>query len=211
VPEQNIALQTALTDIDLRRRVATTDQGDEIEFEYLISSAPFDRLMAMTGLEYDPGVLTSNKVLVFNLGFDSKGYEEIHWIYFPERDYCFYRVGFYDNILRQPRMSLYVEVGLPTDAPIDEDATREQVLQDLRTAGIVDQQELVSHHSVVLDPAYVHINSRSRELHASATRTLATRGVYSIGRYGGWTYCSIEDNIVEARELAGRFNAALRS
>ena len=26
-------------------------------------------------------------------------------------------------------------------------------------------------------------------------------GVHSIGRYGGWTYCSIEDNIVEARAL----------
>jgi hypothetical protein len=26
--------------------------------------------------------------------------------------------------------------------------------------------------------------------------------VYSIGRYGSWTYCSIEDNIVEARALA---------
>jgi hypothetical protein len=29
--------------------------------------------------------------------------------------------------------------------------------------------------------------------------------VHSIGRYGGWTYCSIEDNIVEARTLVGTF------
>jgi hypothetical protein len=28
--------------------------------------------------------------------------------------------------------------------------------------------------------------------------------VHSIGRYGAWTYCSIEDNIVEARALAER-------
>jgi hypothetical protein len=28
--------------------------------------------------------------------------------------------------------------------------------------------------------------------------------VYSIGRYGGWTYCSIEDNIVEARALVAK-------
>ena len=33
-------------------------------------------------------------------------------------------------------------------------------------------------------------------------RVLESRGVYSIGRYGGWTYCSIEDNVVEARALA---------
>ena len=26
--------------------------------------------------------------------------------------------------------------------------------------------------------------------------------IYSIGRYGSWTYCSIEDNIIEGRELA---------
>ena len=33
---------------------------------------------------------------------------------------------------------------------------------------------------------------------------LAARDVHSIGRYGSWTYCSIEDNIVEARALAAR-------
>ena len=30
-------------------------------------------------------------------------------------------------------------------------------------------------------------------------------GVYSIGRYGSWTYCSIEDNIIEARTLVSTF------
>ena len=34
---------------------------------------------------------------------------------------------------------------------------------------------------------------------------LQASGVYSIGRYGGWTYCCIEDNIVEARALAEDF------
>jgi hypothetical protein len=37
---------------------------------------------------------------------------------------------------------------------------------------------------------------------ARCAALLAERDVYSIGRYGGWTYCSIEDNIVEARALA---------
>ena len=31
---------------------------------------------------------------------------------------------------------------------------------------------------------------------------LADRGIHSIGRYGSWTYCSIEDNMLEARALA---------
>jgi protoporphyrinogen oxidase len=37
---------------------------------------------------------------------------------------------------------------------------------------------------------------------------LRAHGVHSIGRYGGWTYCSIEDNIVEARALVAQLLAA---
>ena len=36
-------------------------------------------------------------------------------------------------------------------------------------------------------------------------RELRAAGVHAIGRYGGWTYCSIEDNIVEARALVKTF------
>jgi protoporphyrinogen oxidase len=55
-----------------------------------------------------------------------------------------------------------------------------------------------------MDPAYVHITKASLAEHARLSRALGEHGVHSIGRYGGWTYCSIEDNIVESRELAAR-------
>jgi hypothetical protein len=55
---------------------------------------------------------------------------------------------------------------------------------------------------VVLDPAYCHITRASLAETARLRAALAARGVHSIGRYGGWTYCSIEDNLVEARALA---------
>ena len=32
------------------------------------------------------------------------------------------------------------------------------------------------------------------------------KGIYSIGRYGSWTYCSIEDNIIQAKELINKLN-----
>ena len=83
-----------------------------------------------------------------------------------------------------------------------------KVLADLRTAGVVVDHQLVSHHRVLLDPAYVHITGASMADVAHKKRVLESRGVYSIGRYGSWTYCSIEDNIVEARALAEVFNAA---
>jgi len=103
-------------------------------------------------------------------------------------------------------------VGLPSDAPVDPvtiDRTRQRVLADLRKAGLMQPgQRLVAHHHVVLDPAYVHITRESQADVARQRRILAHRGVHSIGRYGGWTYCSIEDNIVEAWALADEMRAA---
>jgi protoporphyrinogen oxidase len=207
VPDERILLEQRLETLDLTDKVATTSTGEEISFEYVISSAPFDNLLGIAGIEHDPSVFTYNKVLCFNLGFDKKGLEGVHWTYLPEKKYCFYRVGFYDNILGDDRMSLYVEIGFDKDADVDKEAMKEQVLADLKTAGIVEDHELVAWHSVVLDPAYVHITQDSKAGFDHYSSMLELRGVHSIGRYGGWTYCSIEDNIVEAKALAEKFNA----
>jgi hypothetical protein len=83
---------------------------------------------------------------------------------------------------------------------------REQVLADLKRLGVITDHRLVAEHSVVMDPAYVHITQRSLGEYARLRADLRKRGVYSIGRYGAWTYCSIEDNIVEARELVASFS-----
>ncbi|HEX7600488.1 MAG TPA: FAD-dependent oxidoreductase, partial [Polyangiaceae bacterium] len=206
VDPARICLGERLVSIDLRARVAKTTQR-EIHFERLVSSAPFDALLRAAGLLHDPSTFTWNKVLVFNLGFDRKGPKDVHWVYYPNRERAFYRVGFYDNIFDGPRLSLYVELGYAKDAKVDAEAMRARVLDDLRAEGVLDGHQLVASHSVVMDPAYVHITQRSVAEHARLKRALNAHGVYPLGRYGGWTYCSIEDNILEARALVADFDA----
>ncbi len=205
LPAERVRLNEGVRAIDLDRRVVTTTSGAEIRYEHLISSMPFPKLLAMTKTEHDPAIYTWNKVLCFNLGFDRKGQSKDHWLYIPSRDISFYRVGFYDNIFGTDRMSLYIEIGLSADAEIGDLKPRlDRVLRDLDTLGITDGHQLVAHHSVVMDPAYVHITKASRADFAKKCALLEAHGVHSIGRYGGWTYCSIEDNIVEARALASK-------
>jgi protoporphyrinogen oxidase len=206
IPAEQICLGEGLAAVDLERKVARTSQGREIAFEYLISSAPLPALLEMTGLPWAREDFSANQVAVFNLGFDRKGWEGVHWVYFPSPSQVFYRVGFYDNILGGPRMSLYVEVGQRAGEAVDMEALRARVLDDLRGCGVIDGHQLVSHHQIILNPAYVHITRRSLASVARLRGLLQARGVYPVGRYGGWTYCSIEDNIVEARALAGTFN-----
>jgi protoporphyrinogen oxidase len=210
VRPEAIALGERLVRVDLKKRVATTSRR-EIHFERMVTSAPFDRLLAMSGLDHDATAFTYNKVLVYNLGFDKKADRGRHWVYFPDRATSFYRVGYYDNIFDADRLSLYVELGLAKDARLDAEEIerlRGRVLEDLKREGITKDHRLVSHHSVVMDPAYVHITERSLAEHTRLSRILRANGVYAAGRYGAWTYCSIEDNIVEARALASDFDAS---
>ena len=203
LPEGTVACGEPVTSIDLDARIATTPKRT-IAFERIVSSAPLPALAYMCKLEHDPSVFTSNQVLVFNLGFDRKGPEKIHWMYFPDPAIAFYRVGWYDNILDGDRMSLYVEIGAADGATFEVDALRERVLADLKREGIVTDHQLVAEHHVALDPAYVHITRASLAETARLRELLASKGVYSVGRYGGWTYCSIEDNLIETRALAAR-------
>ena len=203
LPAGAVALDERLVSVDLRRRIARTTKR-EIAFERLVSSAPFPALARMTGLAHNASAFTWNKVLVFNVGFDRKAATGRHWVYVPDKATSYYRIGYYDNIFDEGRLSLYIELGYPRDATLGADeieTLRRHVLADLAREGVTAGHELVSHHAVVMDPAYVHITRASIAEHARLSRILRANGVYSIGRYGGWTYCSIEDNIVEARAL----------
>ncbi|MEJ7604668.1 MAG: LPS biosynthesis protein, partial [Kofleriaceae bacterium] len=175
-----------------------------IRYAHLVSSAPLPALARLTGIAHDAAAFTSNKVLVWNLGFDRKGPAGVHWMYFPDRARSFYRVGWYDNIFEGDRMSLYVEVGAAHDEQADVPALRERVLADLAAEGIVAGHQLVAEHHVVLDPAYCHITQRSLGETVRLRAELARAEIHAVGRYGGWTYCSIEDNLIETRALAAQ-------
>jgi protoporphyrinogen oxidase len=198
VRTDRIACDEPLVGLDVPRRRAITTKR-EIAFDHMISSIPLVRLAEMAGLPDDSGAFSWNKVLVFNLGFDRKGPRDVHWLYFPERSFPFYRVGFYDNILDGDRMSLYVEIGLPRNEPVDLEHFHTETLRGLRAARILTEHQLVAWHSVVLDPAYVHITPAGIVRRDRTVAALRQNQIHSVGRYGGWTYCSIEDNILEAR------------
>ena len=200
-----ISLGERLVSIGMAEHIATTDRRT-LHYDRLISSVPLPILLNMCHIEYDEDVYTWNKVLVFNLGFDAKGPEKRNcWMYIPESKYCFYRVGFYDNILGSDRMSLYVEIGFGKDQVVgDTDRILEQTLNDLHTARLVTNQNLIAEHHVLMDPAYVHITRRSEADKADKMSLLAKHDIYSIGRYGAWKYCSLEDNIHDAFSLAAQ-------
>ena len=196
-----VSLGEKLISLDLKGKVAKTNLR-ELKYDNLISTIPFPTLLKMANVEFDKDIYSANQVLVFNIGFDKPGKGNDHWVYFADPNLSFYRVGFYNNIFGTDQLSVYVELGFPANAKIDKDDQFNKVLADLAKVGITDGHKVVSYSTVIMNPAYVHVTKAMEDDRAAKMQQLAKHGVYSIGRYGAWYYCSIEDNIKEAQELA---------
>lgn len=205
---KNIKLNTQVQKIDLNTKQVTLKNGQTLPYTNIISTAPFPQLLQLCGITYDKSIYTSNKVVVFNLGFDSPSNDQKNsWVYFPDKNLPFYRIGYYNNIIPSQKMSLYVEIGYNEYATVEEEnILLQKILAGLKQVGVITNQQLIDHQMIVMNPAYVHINQKHLQDIQKQKEHLAHHNIHSIGRYGSWTYCSIEDNIIEAQELAEQLN-----
>lgn len=204
--KNSIMLSTSIKKVDVENKIAFTDKGDIISYKYLINTAPMNIFMKILGRKEDLNLLQKlsyNKVLVFNLGFEKGCTNKEHWIYLPEKEYNFYRIGFYNNILNQEKASMYIEIGFDKNDIINVDEQLKLTLENLNKMKVIDKNnKLIAYETIIMDPAYVHIEGESLENIKEHIEKLNNNNIYSIGRYGAWTYCSMEDAMVAAKELA---------
>ena len=211
IDASKVELQTEVTEVNNSGKFVLTNKGDKIFYENLINTAPLNKFLAEASDEGKAIIddLSYNKVLVLNIGFDktSERYKDEHWVYFPSKDLNFYRVGFYNNILGSDELNVYVEVGYPKDAPVNVEEELKKTLQGMRETGIIDDEtNVVDYSYVIMDPAYVHISGPTEEKIKKLFTELEEQGIHSTGRYGKWTYCSMEDCMVWAKEIADKLN-----
>mgnify|MGYP003308528518 CR=1 FL=1 len=152
--KNNVMLNTEIISIDYEQKVAITNNNQRIKYEYLINTAPLNKFLNIDANNEKKNKennemidrLSYNKVLVFNLGFEKKSDFDEHWIYFPDKNLNFYRVGFYDNILNSDRLSMYIEIGYNKhDENIDVEKQLKETLENLEKIGIVKDNKLVSY------------------------------------------------------------------
>lgn len=207
--KDRVKLNTTIKNIDIENKIVTTDKGEVYEYEYLINTAPLNHFLQLFNKEVYNNLereLSYNKVLVFNLGFNKKSnFNKEHWIYVPDKKINYYRIGFYDNILDFDKLSMYIEIGYDKDANIDIEKQLELTLQNLKENKIIDDtMKLEEYVSIIMDPAYVHINEETENKITELKEDLSRENIYTIGRYGAWTYCSMEDCMVEAKKLSNK-------
>jgi protoporphyrinogen oxidase len=207
ISSSNILLGEEIIGIDRKKHLAQTNKN-LIHYEKIVNTISLKSFMMLDGLDRCMENLSCNKVLVFNFGFDKKSkYDDIHWIYIPDENINFYRIGFYDNILNQNKLSMYVEIGYQENEIIDVDLQLQKTLENLKHIGIIEDHVLMDYHYCIMEPAYVHISRETRTIIEYLMKNMAKDNIYSIGRYGIWKYCSIEDCLIDADKLFEKLNS----
>ena len=101
---------------------------------------------------------------------------------------------------------MYVEVGYSPEDDVDIETQLQLTIDNLKAVGIIDDHKLISHCSIVMDPAYVHVSDKSNSSKQKILEILSQKNIHSIGRYGDWKYCSIEDSMLDAINLASEIS-----
>jgi len=207
-----------LVEVETARRKATFRLGANgtrvIDYDRLVSTIPVPELVRRcTDLPDDlrraAEGLRCVSVYSVNLGVARPGVTDMHWIYFPEPDYPFYRAGFPMNF--SPNLgpagcsSLYVEISHQPTERIAEAEVLRRVRTGLERAGIfTPQDELVAADVRDIRYAYVLFDRHRARVLPGILAALEERGIHSIGRYGRWEHTSMEDAIGQGRELGER-------
>ncbi len=204
--------------VDLGNRSVRTADGAEHPFREAISTIPLPALARIARGLPAPArraaeALRWVKILAVNVGVRRPARTFGSWVYVPERNYPFFRVGFLSNVWKGAAppgcASVFVEKAfLPgTRVRIGEEVR--SALRGLRELGVLGRGSRVETvRPVLLDPGYVLFDRARREAVRWIARELRARGVRPAGRYGAWDYYGMErsvaDGIRAARECLGR-------
>jgi len=202
-----VRLGVGLTQLELTpQRIALSD-GGSLDYACLISTVPLPALVDACP-QAGQAVASWRKALrwvrwrYLDVAVAAPAPIEEHWVYVPAPELPFFRVGIYSNALcamaPPGHSSLYVELSDRDSAP---DLPR--VFAGLAELGALRDPADVKFARVRdIDCAYVVFDAEHREASTGILDHFRARGVLSTGRYGAWTYNSMEEAILQGMEAA---------
>ncbi|NLO91607.1 MAG: NAD(P)-binding protein [Elusimicrobia bacterium] len=207
---KNLKLGCELEKVDLHAKTAVVKNLGKVKYKKLIATVPLKTLAGLAALPAElrrhADALKAQKVRVLNLGFPCKTADK-HWIYFPEADFPFYRAGiasnFSPNAAPAGHSSFYIEIPAQNCAG-NEAAIEKSVLKGLERCGLLPKNPPKPDSVLRLDieTAYAVYNSDRAPAVQALTAYLGKHGCHCTGRYGLWRYSFMEQDLLDARDLA---------
>lgn len=211
--KQPLQTNNRITRINTRAKTVTLSSGAIEPYTHLISTAPLDNLLeiiteqAHTNLAPARENLACTRVININMGIARAPDDTKHWIYFPEKKYPCYRMGFYHNfspaLTPENHQSIYAEFAVHnrstqtiTRRIRDTRKTVYEIL-GLTPADIITEKILdISHGYVIYTPW------RATHVPAILATLSQEYQIHSIGRYGAWKYSSMQEALQDGAHIA---------
>ena len=207
-------------EINLREKRVVFSNGHAEPFDILINTMPLDRLLLkLKGNSATPHLartahkLLCNSVINFNIGIGRENISTKHWIYFPETQFPFYRIGFPHNFSKNAVpagcSSLYGELSYLRKPKVPVSNLISNALESTKKLLSFDESEIVTKKIIHIDHAYVFYDFwREKNLPKILAR-LENSNIFSIGRYGGWKYSSMQEAVLDGKKIAQELCAQL--
>ncbi|MBD3271351.1 MAG: NAD(P)-binding protein [Elusimicrobia bacterium] len=193
------------------RRVEIAGKGP-LMYRHLVSTMPLPQLMnRMHRVPSDVADATRKlkwiSLVCINIGIGRSNITDKHWVYFPEKEFPFYRVGFYHNIspnLVPPHTSsLYIEIAHRPEKKLNLHQTMSATIHGLRRAKIIRADDkILKINFLPIKYAYVIYNTDRTPAVSVIQRFLKSHNIISTGRYGGWKYSYMEEAVLDGKKAA---------
>jgi len=207
-----IRTSCAIQSVNMNSKTVTFSDGQIEPYDVLISTMPLDRLLALlrekASTHFTPARshLQCNQVVNLNVGVNQSDLSEKHWVYFPEKQYPFYRVGFWHNFsahMTPPGCSsLYGEFAFKNRSKRWVNGMVKQSMSTIKKLYGISPSDVATEKIISIPHAYVTYDQWRENHLASLLQRLQEHDIYSVGRYGAWKYSSMQEAVLDGKTVA---------
>jgi protoporphyrinogen oxidase len=228
---RNLYVNKKAVTIDQHRREIVFEDATIRKFKNIVSTIPLPDLAKLlvdmpSDVKQAFSMLRWTSIFVLNLGikvgefpprrWGRSKFRDMHWVYYPEESVIFYRTGFPTSfsmdVAPSQRISIYAEIAYSDAKKIDKEKAASKAIDDLKRCGIIaDESEIEVYLPMDIKYGYAIYDTNRRRAVQLIKDYLERFGIYSIGRYGSWKYMSMEDVILEGKQVAEDVGAEFHS
>jgi len=220
-PIKQVHTGSLVESIDPKKKLVRLAGGREEPYDVLISTLPIP--LAYHLLQDTPDEMKDNarklqaiSILNINIGVDRPQINNQHWIYFPEDQFIFSRIGFPMNfsasVAPEGTSSIYIEITHRRNDVMGIEEAFERSILDLQKCGILRSGDrILTRHVLDIQFAYVVFDEHRQKHLQTLVDYLESRDILTAGRYGRWDYFSMEDSILSGKAAADQIKGSLTS
>ena len=220
IPTKDLIYDANVDTIDWRQKKLATTNGSVFYYQDLVSSIPLvdlvdvlidapevivaarQQLRAISVTYWDIGVKRANRPT------------DPHWMYCPEPSVPFYRAGSTSqavpSVAPKHSATYYAEVSHPRGS--SRPTRDEDIVHGLQQVGLLqNNEEIVVCQASTLDCAYVLMDHNYGHARKTILDWLQLQNIHTMGRYGQWTYDSMEGALQQGRAMADNLNSVIQN